>query len=105
MPMHHSWWLEETLFIRLSNCHFPAVASQNISHPLDQIVTGLYRFEIPRTEDDAANLFDDKSIEGGKNPVCDEVVTEDISRTIFEEFAEAVNKEVEVHNPPAEGHK
>ena len=61
--------------------------------------------EIAPTEDDMATVFDDRAVEGGKKPVCDEVVTEDISGTIFEELAATVNKEVEVHIPPGKGHE
>ena len=37
----------------------------------------ILHLEISPTEDDVANVFEDKAIEGGKKLVCDEVATED----------------------------
>ena len=91
----------------MRNCLFPAVTSQNLSQPLDQmdqIGTGLIQLlfcQIWRwpTEDDKATVFDDKSVEGGQKPVCYEGATSYKSGTIFEELAERAKEEVEVHIP------
>ena len=46
-----------------------------------------------------------KSVEGGKKPVCDEVGMEDVARNIFEEVVVQAAENVEAHIPLAEGHE
>ena len=52
-----------------------------------------------------ATVSDNKSIEGGKKPVCGEATMEGIAGTIFDYFSARVKEEVEVYIQSAEGHK